>query len=692
MGMANSGFGEGRHFVILTVHGTFAGDAGRCSEYQRRKAIGRSDEVLGLAVDDCDIPESEEDYAPLDWWSDDGASDADCDISARLSPSIEEELRYIGLTNGKKVRYYKRIQNIPSRPVFDAIAIRRVLEDEDADKANLEFKKIIADSDPFIGLPGIIHKISCLARALGALDSATDGPNETRLYIRAIRWPNKHHACVNPLERYYARKGENSEYARRAAARQLKNEIDFLEDRRIAYAIVGHSHGGTVAHDALASMPKRNRRNLKGLITFGAPVIRMSGSWLAQKPWTLLPSHLTWIIGALLLLIGFCAGGDYQEGGFFWNNVPFFIGGPTLFALAFGVLYYASHLFMRPIRNGRIQEILSGRGSAHFRHRDDEIVSAFENLYNKGGKSKIQNKVGEQAAIPALVIQLRSALFAGAATFTILFAASGINAGIAQSTGLNFLNSLLEAFGIDVQTGAFCTGLETMCSAKQRFYGVAMLSGITLVGLASFVLLRVIFGPALSKLRIYSATNEAINIFIAGMRKNLGNIAKIGPIAEYTLLSPEPDEDKNARRYHDVASAISGVRSAGLPEFGSILAELPKRLVESSKGRFSHWAEYSERVLGSPGIIHNAYCRSETFMLFLAAKLSTMMSDDLRPHPLIFDIAEQEAFRRDFGEYFAALANLSDDEGSAPADLFEYDRYRWRTWLAGVESFPNDVS
>ena len=80
--------------------------------------------------------------------------------------------------------------------------------------------------------------------------------------------------------------GANSETARRATAAKLHKKIKNLEEAKEKYCIVGHSHGGSIAVDALLIAGKnKDRLNyLARWITVGTPFMRsMKVSWLFAR-------------------------------------------------------------------------------------------------------------------------------------------------------------------------------------------------------------------------------------------------------------------------------------------------------------------------------------------------------------------------------------------------------------------------
>ncbi len=199
---------------------------------------------------------------------------------------------------------------------------------------------------------------------------------------------------------------------------------------------------------------------------------------------------------------------------------------------------------------------------------------------------------------------------------------------------------------------------------------------------------------------VASRTGEAFAVLLAGMRKNVLNIFRVGPKSGYFYLNARVDGDDEvgsqeqgaidasigSKRYADVAAAIAGARMGGLSKFGSLLAELPERLAYSARGQFSEWPEYAEEILSSSGITHNAYTRSETFLLFLSAKLANMLGHDVRPYTFFYDYAVFEAYRRDFA-YSAKLQSAGSDEvddderDREAARDYPYDKGRWRAWM-----------
>jgi pimeloyl-ACP methyl ester carboxylesterase len=80
--------------------------------------------------------------------------------------------------------------------------------------------------------------------------------------------------------------GKNSETERRRAGRLLAQVIEKLEKKGEPYALIGHSHGGSVIWHALIQLRlgRREMGNLRSVVTLGTPflVFAPGNAWLRQ--------------------------------------------------------------------------------------------------------------------------------------------------------------------------------------------------------------------------------------------------------------------------------------------------------------------------------------------------------------------------------------------------------------------------
>jgi len=101
-------------------------------------------------------------------------------------------------------------------------------------------------------------------------------------------------------DRIFHWSGKNSERTRRAAARELAVELAKLEQNGKPYALVGHSHGGSVVWHAMLELYicGRTLSQLRAVVTLGTPFLRFGPSWALIRQLVL---FLAAFVGALML-------------------------------------------------------------------------------------------------------------------------------------------------------------------------------------------------------------------------------------------------------------------------------------------------------------------------------------------------------------------------------------------------------
>lgn len=643
-------------FCVLTVHGTFDGD----DSVQESESV---DHLVGRK-----------------WWSDDGASNFD-----RVRDEETLEQRQIGfLRSGNVTKCYKIIEPFASDSLIDRAATIPYKDKNGVENFQERFESFVeenysswkGDGDPFIGVPGH-EKLSCLAQALALIDVRAGTGKDRRIIVRALRWPDPigWRRLISkldvPVESFELRSGANSEYARQRAARQLAREMLFLEKLKIDYVVVGHSHGGTIAHDALRHVPEGRRTHLRSLITFGAPIIRVKSNWLKLRPFTFLPS-LEWLVAILAASVF----GYLFHAGFSLRSL-------TALAVFFFVMllcWGASSWSAIARRNGDRRINAMKDSAVHLYHKDDEIVSAFEKLA-AGGSGKIGNKGKNRFRLPVNLLRILNLVTVSLSTISLVWVLSGLNAFISQVSGVNILGGGAALLDVAALEKAFCTPSQSGCDFADRFKAVRSIGGATAIGAIVFIMVRIIWEWWTTGRAISSSIRRAISIFVMGMGVNQEKVAKIGadraPEKLEKLKGPPEQPDPGAR-YTDVAEAIDAVRVRTLPEFGALLTDLPTNLAKSGSGEFGHWPGYVKELMKSPGIIHNAYGKSETFLLLLAKLISTKGARfDLRPYAGFFDYADLRAFERDYSAYFQNLG-LNQEKNFAQ----HYTRPRSHAWSA----------
>ncbi len=691
--MATKPADHSRLFCVLTVHGTFDGDfestgTVRKSEDARRKEHLDRKIADGFSADD---PTLWRDYAPANWWSDDGASSADC-REGTFDEAVMKERQFFWFKDGKKVRFYKRIQSVSAHSVFDQLSIRQWGSGEKADA----FLAYMSDRfakyegalrgpffDRFIGIPAF-DPPTCLARALSMISVAKNNSlPSTELLLRSIRWPERGRPSLNPLEAVRKRAGENSEYARRFAEEQLCEEIRFLESKNIKYIIVGHSHGGSIAYHALSRFSIEKIPYCQGMITFGAPIIQTKPRLEFQRPWSIFPE--VWGFAALFAAMCFGAAPELSIAPTLVSLAPIAL----LFTFAIVVtfiLYRQIALNARAENARRFKD--TGKVSLHIVHRDDEVVQAFRNLFNRQGAHRLGKIAGSKTKDGGFALRVIDTFW----RFSLLVAAfwilSGLNGLFYLLSGQNLGAQASSLANFAPAASAFCTPGVPGCGLLERFWAVLLLAGLSAVSIVLFVIFEVVCGRWFARRAVESGVGRIIAVFVAGMRKNQLNVDRIGPRTDYELIEPLSGVTTRPRaeKWHDVAAAITAVRARGLPGFGELLAELPWRLAEASHGRFAAsdahdgWDKYQIDLLSSPGIIHNAYTYSQTFMLFLAKKIAATVG--LNPDVAFFDYADIRAFDADFTASSFDRDNMLNSDPSPDIDKLPIGKGRWRSWGA----------
>lgn len=185
--------------------------------------------------------------------------------------------------------------------------------------------------------------------------------------------------------------GENSESARRQAGRALFERLRQLEAAGERYALVGHSHGGSIISAALLESVHRRTKldNLQKWITVGTPFVTLrKETFLFMRLPLLLKA--VFVASLMLLMMSLFYGvGDYVAGGFEFKNrfqAWRFVISALLAALPFVLFYLAArfwesrNLFF--YRRGVIRRARERFGPkwVGLCHEDDEAVQGLSSL------------------------------------------------------------------------------------------------------------------------------------------------------------------------------------------------------------------------------------------------------------------------------------------------------------------------
>jgi hypothetical protein len=645
-----------RLFCVLTVHGTFDGDDGS----QKSEVVER--------------------VAEPKWWSDDEASNLD-----KVQDDFILEQRRIGfLRLGKIKKCYKVIEPFASNSQIDRAATIPWKGENGVENFQERFEGFVeenysswkGDGDAFVGVPGH-EKLSCLAQALALIDVRAGTGKDRRIIVRAVRWPHQigWRRLISklqiPVESFEIRSGANSEYARKRAARQLAEEMLFLEKMKIDYVVVGHSHGGTIAHDALRHISEGKRKHLRSLITFGAPIIRVRSNWLKLRPLTFLPSF-EW----LSIILASSVFGYLFHSGFSFKSLAAL----AVFLFVMLLCWAASQWSSIATRIGDHRINALKDSAVHLCHKDDEIVSAFEKLAN-GGSTKIAKQGKERLALTANLLRILSLITVSLSAISMVWVLSGLNTVVAQVSGINILGGGAALLDITAFEEAFCTPSLSNCDFADRFDAVRRIGGVTAIGVFVFFVVRILWEWWTTGRAISSGIRRAISVFVMGMGWNQEKVSKIGADRGSETMEKMNEPPDPGARYTDVAEAINAVRVRALPEFGALFTDLPANLAQSGSGEFRHWSGYLKKLMKSEGIIHNAYGKSETFLLLLAKLVSKGARYDLRPYAGFFEYADLRAFERDYSAYFQNLG-LNQKRNFAQ----HFTKPRSHSWLAAPKT------
>lgn len=83
----------------------------------------------------------------------------------------------------------------------------------------------------------------------------------------------------SPTGKNYDKLGPNSEYWREQAGIQLASALLDLEEKKRSYILIGHSHGGSVAHHALSHVFPYTPDHMLAWITVGTPFLVRREKW-----------------------------------------------------------------------------------------------------------------------------------------------------------------------------------------------------------------------------------------------------------------------------------------------------------------------------------------------------------------------------------------------------------------------------
>lgn len=179
--------------------------------------------------------------------------------------------------------------------------------------------------------------------------------------------------------------GANSELDRRQAGKDLLDLLLGLEARQEPYAIIGHSHGGSVISAALlrAAARKKSLPNLKRWITVGTPFVDMRReTWLftrldLMRRVIFVASMMLFAMFAVYLIAQVLSGKDMVLGGRFpgvFVVTGLMMSAPALvFYLVLKAFDGRSLLNYRRRVIARAREYFAGRWVS-LAHRDDEAI------------------------------------------------------------------------------------------------------------------------------------------------------------------------------------------------------------------------------------------------------------------------------------------------------------------------------
>jgi hypothetical protein len=171
--------------------------------------------------------------------------------------------------------------------------------------------------------------------------------------------------------------GHNSETSRRQGGRKLLQEMLALEKAGEPYAVIGHSHGGSVI--ALALLEAANRRqtlnHLQKWITVGTPFIALRKERLLFSRVSYFGKSTIVTLASLLLLFGLAFYYDQISGVFNIRKLALLV---TPFAIVYGIMLYFNNFKFHIHRKknwDRFKEHFSVKWIA-LNHHDDEAIGS----------------------------------------------------------------------------------------------------------------------------------------------------------------------------------------------------------------------------------------------------------------------------------------------------------------------------
>ena len=171
--------------------------------------------------------------------------------------------------------------------------------------------------------------------------------------------------------------GANNETSRRDAARKLYETAEELESKGQKYCVVGHSHGGSVAADALLFAGSKGNK-LPGLarwITVGTPFIQsVKAFWVFSRSGPLGKAALVSLALVLLRFAAYCF--ECRSSGTVGAAVPF--------SVLYGSLWGFNQRRLYMYRPSTLQFTAKTYATrlVSLRHENDEAINGLKSLQN----------------------------------------------------------------------------------------------------------------------------------------------------------------------------------------------------------------------------------------------------------------------------------------------------------------------
>lgn len=671
---------QANRFCVLMVHGTFSGDHGRIKNILKQNNSGA--EVEG---EDAGEESSR-------WYDDDDAFWLD------RYPQLRDHTDRNNFFEEIKGKHYKIIPSYFTHEVFDQYAREHdsaYFTDLWRDMRELQDRNVNlrSNDDPFFRYPGI-ERMDCVSRALSLLKSS-DNERDVQILTRAVRWPARGSFFPSfPFGKFASFSGANSEYARTKAAEQLFKEMEHLEKAKIPFVVIGHSHGGSIAIEALRKFPKVLAKfsTLKGVLTVGAPFVRIRRSFLDQCLAVVGPRYRTLFLGVAMVAVGVFAAK---------TSILQLIG----VAIGLGLLVLLFDIIQKETDKHSWKKFHDRRTNKlkMFRHRRDEVINAFENLLNEApsGSDRAEEPQSTESRgvdrLSALATRFASPvvglfllgryLGAVAKAFVIVFFLFGLGTILQNELNVSFgdlgAGSFLERAKVGECTGSnlpSCDAISRAIVALGVAVGISSLSGLIELAYKAVSSWREI------RISVSSAVQKLFTIGLLGMRKNNRNVQEIG-IDARAFDMPS-----------DVEEALDAVQFSQIDGFSRLFSKLPTMAVESARGKLTAWPKLGNEIMSNKAIMHNAYFSSETFLLYITHHIERLASDAVQTNALFFDLAEFASFHRDISGLKNITRSKNPREGIEPEidreiDVFNrtpypFDPRREGTWF-GDSRQPN---